>query len=99
MKSRTHERDATQVELFKTEPGRIVDMSHEMVRLAGTIGWKSSGNSSDVIWKDNGPSAIDTRLMVSLHYLKYTLGLSDEDVAGSWAQNPYWQYLSGMRYF
>jgi len=37
--------------------------------------------------------------MISLHYLKYTFGLSDEDVVGSWAQNPYWQYLSGMSHF
>ena len=48
---------------------------------------------------DNGRPAIDTRLMVSLHYLKYTYDLSDESVCEGWLQNPYWQYLSGMRYF
>lgn len=37
--------------------------------------------------------------MVSLHYLKYTFDLSDEDVVEGWMQNPYWQYSSGMRYF
>ena len=34
-----------------------------------------------------------------MHYLKYTFDLSDEDVVEAWLQNPYWQYLSGMRYF
>lgn len=37
--------------------------------------------------------------MVSLQYLKYTLNLSDEDVVDGWVENPYWQYLSGMKFF
>ena len=51
------------------------------------------------MWQDKGRPAIDTRVMVSLHYLKYSYDLSDEQVVESWLQNPYWQYLSGMRYF
>jgi len=37
--------------------------------------------------------------MVSLHYLKYTHNLSDEDVVAGWVENPYWQYMSGMKFF
>jgi len=37
--------------------------------------------------------------MVALHYLKYTYNLSDEDVLEGWVENPYWQHLSGMKYF
>ncbi len=37
--------------------------------------------------------------MVSLHYLKYTFNLSDDDVVAGWVENPYWQYLSGMKFF
>ena len=37
--------------------------------------------------------------MVALHYFKYTHNLSDEDVVSGWAENPYWQYFSGMKYF
>lgn len=48
---------------------------------------------------EKGRPAIDARLMVSRHYLKYTFDLSDEAVVEGWLQNPYWQYLSGMRYF
>jgi len=37
--------------------------------------------------------------MVSLHYLKYMHNLSDEGVLDGWVENPYWQYLSGMKFF
>ena len=43
--------------------------------------------------------AVSTRLMVALHYLKYTYNLSDEDVVEGWVENPYWQYFSGMKCF
>lgn len=99
MKSRGHERDEPQVELFKVELNRIIDPVHEMVRLADTIDWENFEQCFQSMWKDKGRPAIDTRLMVSLHYLKYTYDLSDEDVVESWLQTPYWQYLSGMRYF
>ena len=48
---------------------------------------------------DNGAPAESTRLMVALHYLKFSYDLSDEDVVAGWVENPYWQYLSGMKYF
>ena len=99
MKSRRHERDNPQIELFKIELSRIVSSSHEMVKLAETIDWESFEQTFAQMWKEKGRPAIDTRLMVSLHYLKYTYDLSDEAVVKSWLENPYWQYLSGMRYF
>jgi IS5 family transposase len=37
--------------------------------------------------------------MVGLHYLKHTFNLSDEEVVQRWAENPYWQYVCGERYF
>jgi IS5 family transposase len=48
---------------------------------------------------DNGRPAISTRLMVALHYLKYTFNLSHEEVVSGWIENVYWQYLCGMKYF
>ena len=48
---------------------------------------------------DQGRPGISTRLIVSLHYLKYTHNLSDDDVVSAWVENPYWQYLRGMKYF
>ena len=37
--------------------------------------------------------------MVSLQYLKYVYDLSDEGVLELWVENPYWQHLSGMKFF
>jgi len=46
---------------------------------------------------DNGCPAVSTRLMVALHYLKFTYNLSDDDVVSAWVENPYYQYFSGMK--
>lgn len=53
----------------------------------------------DTYCPDIGRPGVSTRLMVSLHYLKYTHNLSDEDVICGWVENPYWQYLNGMKFF
>jgi transposase, IS5 family len=37
--------------------------------------------------------------MVSLHYIKYTHDLSDEETVAMWIENPYWQYFSGRQHF
>jgi IS5 family transposase len=100
MKCRRRERDEPQIELFKVELSRFLDLDHPMVKLADRIDWEAFHTAFDAMWSDEtGRPAIDTRLMVSLHYLKYTCDLSDEAVVEGWLQNPYWQYLSGMRYF
>jgi IS5 family transposase len=46
-----------------------------------------------------GRPAKSTRLMVGIHYLKYTYNLSDESVVERWVENPYWQYFCGEQYF
>ena len=71
-----------------------------MVKLAG----RSTGEAFDEYFGTyyrggKGRPAISTRLMVSLHYLKYTHDLSDEAVVRGWVENPYWQYLLGMEFF
>ena len=71
-----------------------------MAKLAKVVDWgaldKVFGES---YCEDNGRAAISTRLMVALHYLKFTHDLSDESVVAGWVENPYWQFLSGMKYF
>ena len=39
------------------------------------------------------------RLIVGLHYLKYTFDFSDEAVLQGFLENPYWQYFCGFEYF
>ncbi len=100
MRNRPNPDQEPQIELFRTELARIVDPDHSMVKLAAVIDWSAFEKSFAAMWTDSqGRPAIDTRLMVSLHYLKYTFDLSDEAVVEAWLQNPYWQFLSGMCYF
>lgn len=78
----------------------MIDPGHVMVKLSKVVNW---GQMDEAFGKtycpDNGRPGVSTRLMVSLHYLKYTFNLSDEEVVKGWVENPYWQYLSGMKYF
>ena len=89
-----------QRELFQVDLEQLIDSSHPLVRLGQCIDWSSFeqllGDTYDPI---QGAPGISTRLMVALHYLKYQLDLSDEDVVAAWVENPYWQHFSGMRHF
>ena len=86
--------------MFRSELGNLIDLSHPLARLAGEIDWDHFESVFGATYADGvGRPAIPTRLMVSLHYLKFAFDLSDEDVVGLWAENPYWQYLSGMKHF
>ncbi len=89
-----------QGDLFKTELIRIIDLNHALVRLGKEVDWKRLDEVFGKTYcEDNGRPAASTRLMVALHYLKYTFNLSDEDVVEAWVENPYWQHFSGNQYF
>ena len=89
-----------QKELFKIELERIVDRHHSLVRLSKIVNWNHLEDLFGATYHpDTGRPGVSTRLMVSLHYLKYAYNLSDEAVVEGWIENPYWQYLSGMKYF
>jgi IS5 family transposase len=89
-----------QKDLFRVELARIIDYDHSLVKLAGVVDWNRLEELfGSTYCPDNGRPAVSTRLMVALHYLKYTHNLSDEDVVAGWVENPYWQYFSGMKWF
>lgn len=89
-----------QRELFRVELIQIIDPGHSLVKLAGVVDWDQLDKVFGTTYcPDNGRPAISTRLMVALHYLKYTHNLSDEDVVAGWVENPYWQFISGMKWF
>lgn len=81
------------------ELSTIIHQNHAMVKLADEINWQGFEKDFGELYSDKGRPGISTRLLVALHYLKYLYDLSDEDVVYGWLENPYWQYLSGMRYF
>jgi len=89
-----------QGDLFRVELVRIVDRGHGLVKLSETVDWNRLEEVFGATYcDDNGRPGVSTRLMVALHYLKYTHNLSDEEVVYGWVENPYWQYFSGMKWF
>jgi IS5 family transposase len=78
----------------------MIDLDHELVRLAGVIPWDEVAKEFRPMYAPgNGRPAIPTRLMAGLHLLKHTFGLSDEQVVVRWTENPYWQFFCGEEYF
>ncbi len=88
-----------QLDLFKMELSRIIDLRHPLAQLAKQINWAMFDEKFDSYFSDDGRPAIPTRLMVALHYLKYTHNLSDDETVARWVENPYWQHFSGRQHF
>ena len=89
-----------QRDLFRAALVNIIDPNHGLVKLSKVVEWDRLDEFfGSTYCPDNGRPGVSTRLMVALHYLKYTHNLSDEDVVATWVENPYWQYFSGMKWF
>ena len=87
-------------DLFRNRLDNLLDQRHELYRLSDLIDWNGFDTAfGELYCPDNGCPGKATRLMVGLHYLKHTYGLSDEDVVKRWVENPYWQYFCGEEYF
>lgn len=86
--------------LFLVELTDMINPSHPLIQLSKAVDWAGlEAEFTPRFCQDNGCPAKSIRLMTALHYLKYTYDLSDEEVVAGWVENPYWQYLSGMKYF
>lgn len=89
-----------QAMLFTSRLEQILNDQHPLYRLANIIDWSEFDTTFGKLYNpDFGRPAKPTRLMVGLHYLKYTYNLSDEAVVEMWIENPYWQYFCGEQYF
>lgn len=87
-------------EMSQVELEQFIDMPHPLVRLGACIDWRSFETMLGGRYHPTqGAPGISTRLMVALHYLKYPMDLSDEDVVAVWVENAYWQRFSGEQYF
>src|SRR5918995_71742 len=92
--------DQGEMRMERTRLANLLNERHPLVRLARQIDWRSFDEHFGTYYSEGtGRPATSTRLMVSLHYLKYTHDLSDEAVLRGGVENPYWQYLSGMGFF
>jgi IS5 family transposase len=100
MKPKKSSQNDRQRDLFRSQLSSIINSNHGLVKLAKVVEWgRLDELFGSTYCPDNGRPGVSTRLMVALHYLKYTYNLSDEDVVATWVENPYWQYFSGMTFF
>jgi IS5 family transposase len=94
MKPKPQPRDT--FELFQAHFDQILNPQHELIQLARKIDWsRFDAAFADSYSEDMGAPAKAMRLMVGLHYLKYTFNQSDESLVERWIENPYWQYFCG----
>jgi transposase, IS5 family len=91
---RTGEQD-----LFRARLDQIINMKHELVRLAQTIDWDWIDGELADCFSEEGRPGLPSRFMVGLLLLKQTYGLSDEQVCDRWVYDPYFQYFTGAEFF
>lgn len=93
-------RETGKQDLFRSRLDQIINMSHELVRLAQTIDWQVLEERFGAVYSDGpGMPPLPTRLMAGLAVLKHTFDLSDEELCARWVENPYFQYLTGEEFF
>ena len=99
--SRPREKPETgEQDLFRSRLDQIINMKHELVRLAQAIDWPVLEERFGAVYSDGpGMPPLPTRLMAGLAILKHTFGLSDEELCARWVENPYFQHLCGEEFF
>jgi transposase, IS5 family len=90
----TGERD-----LFRARLDQIINMKHELARLAQTIDWSWIDEQIVDCFSENGRPGVPTRFMMGLLLLKQIYALSDEQVCDRWVYDPYFQYFTGAEFF
>ena len=99
MGPKKHESDPAN-DLFRNRLDNLIDLRHELVRLADTLDWSAFEEQWGLLFEDKrGAPALPTRMVAGLQYLKHIYKLSDEDVVRRWVENPYYQYFCGKTYF
>ncbi len=86
-------------DLFQARLDQIIDMHHELVRLADEIDRTWIDAELAGLFSDDGRPATETRFMVGLLLLKHIYGLSDEGACARWVESPYFQYFTGETFF
>lgn len=100
MKPKKKPRGPVQSAMFKVFLKEIISEEHPLAKLADMVEWEVfEVKLGPTFCEGNGRPGLPVRLMVGLHYLKYTYGLSDEAVVEGWIENPYWQYFCGGIFF
>ncbi len=89
-----------QDDLLRARLVEMIDMRHELVRLAALIDWDVFEREWTGFFPSHtGRPATLTRLVAGILYLQHAYALSDEAVVARWAENPYWQHFCGETFF
>ena len=87
-------------DLFRSRLDQIINMNHELVKLARAVSWSSIEAKCGEAYSDGpGMPPLPTRLMAGLAILKFTFDLSDEELCARWVENPYFQFFCGEEFF
>lgn len=86
-------------DLFRSRLDQIIDMGHELVRLADEVDWDWIDGELAERFSDTGRPGTESRFMVGLLLLKHIYGLSDEGVCERWVYDPYFQHFTGEEFF
>ena len=86
-------------DLFRARLDQIINMRHELVRLAEEIDWNWIDEQVADCFSAEGRPATETRFMIGILLLKQIYGLSDEGLWERWVHDPYFQHFTGETYF
>ena len=93
-------RETDAQDLFRSRLDQIINLEHELVRLAKVVSWSAIEAKCGEVYTDGpGMPPLPTRLMAGLAILKFTFDLSDEELCARWVENPYFQYFCGEEFF
>ena len=98
MRPRKTEKDGSG-DLFRARLDQIINMRHELVRLADEIDWDWLDGELVGLFSEHGRPGTATRYMIGLLLLKQIYALSDEVVCERWVHDPYFQYFTGETFF
>ena len=98
MRPKKHE-TTEEEDLFRARLDQIIDMKHELVKLAGRLDWDWLDGEIAPLYSDKGRPGIETRFVIGLLLLKHIFALSDEEVCERWVYDPYFQYFTGEEFF
>lgn len=89
-----------QDDLLRARLIEMIDLRHELVKLATLIDWDVFEREWDGFFPSHtGRPATLPRLVAGIFYLQHAFALSDEAVVARWAENPYWQHFCGETFF
>ncbi len=90
-----HPRQKEQDDLLRPRLTDMIDMRHELAKLAALIDWDFFEREwAGFFPSHRGRPATSPRLVAGLLYLQHAYRLSDEAIVARWVENPQLQQLS-----